>query len=132
MQACSTAHSVSVPTLDPKETVMNLSALMDALETALLKCVEGLGTSTSSTLMHTSQLLMTLDVEALHKTPTTKGGLMTWAIVTYQHRPRVHLLPARPNSVSKAVSTTIRASFKYFQPNIANFNQIFKYLTTVQ
>ena len=25
----------------------------------------------------------------------------------------------------------IRASFKYFQPNMANFNQIFKYLTTV-
>ena len=88
MQACSTAHSVSVPTLDPKETVMNLSALMDALETALLKCVEGLGTSTSSTLMHTSQLLMTLDVETLPRTPTTKGGLKTWATATFQH----HLL----------------------------------------
>ena len=33
---------------------------------------------------------------------------------------------------AKAVSTTIRPCFKYFQPNIANFNQIFKYLTTVQ
>ena len=81
MQASSTAHSVSAPTLDPKETAMSLSAHMDVQETAPSACAEGSGTSISSTQMHTRQLLMTLDVEALHRTPTTKGGLKTWAIV---------------------------------------------------
>ena len=81
MQACSTAHSVSAPTLDPKETAMSLSANMDVPETAPSACVEGSVTSTYSTLRHTRQLLMTLDVEALHKTPTTKDGMMIWGIV---------------------------------------------------
>ena len=82
MQACSTARNVSVQTLDPRETAMSLSAHMDVQETTPLTCAEGLGTSTSSTLMHTSRQLMTLDVEAPPRTPTTKGGLMTWATVT--------------------------------------------------
>ena len=92
MQASSTAHSVSAPTLDPKETAMSLSAHMDAQEIVLLTCAEGWGTSTSSTQMHTRQLLMTLDVEALHRTPTTKGGLKTWATATYLQHQRLHLL----------------------------------------
>ena len=81
MLDCSTVRNVSVPTLDPKETAMNLSAHMHVLETAPSPRAEGSGTSTSFTLMHTSQPLMTLDVEALPRTPTTKGGLKTWAIV---------------------------------------------------
>merc|ERR1719323_774340 len=71
---------------------MSLSAHMDVQEIAPSTCAEGWGTSTSSTQMHTRQLLMTLDVEALHRTPTTKGGLKTWAIATYQHHQRLHLL----------------------------------------
>ena len=81
MQVCSTAPSASAPTLAHKETATSLSAHMDAQEIVLLTCAEGWGTSTSSTQMHTRQLLMTLDVEALHRTPTTKGGLKTWATV---------------------------------------------------
>ena len=81
MQAFSTARSVSARTLAHKETAMSLSAHMDVQETAPSACVEGSGTSTSSTRMHTRQLLMTLDVEALHKTPTTKDGMMIWGIV---------------------------------------------------
>ena len=64
MRACSTAHNVSAPTPDLKETAMSLSAHMNVLETAPSPCVGDLDTSTSSTQMHTSQLLMTLDVDA--------------------------------------------------------------------
>ena len=92
MQAYSTAHNVFAPTLDRKEPVMSLTAHMDVLETALTKCAEDWGTSTSSTPMHTSQLLMTLAVEALPRTPTTKGGLKTWATATYLQHQRLHLL----------------------------------------
>merc|ERR1712045_81503 len=67
-----------------KETAMSLSAHMDVLVTAPSPHAEGSGTSTSFTLMHTSQLLMTMVVEALPRTPTTKDGLRTWAIATYQ------------------------------------------------
>merc|ERR1719245_1319203 len=90
MQAYSTAHNVSAPTLDRKEPVMSLTAHMDVLETALSTCAEGLGILTSSILRHTlmRQTLMTLDVEAQHMMSTTKGGLMTWVTATYQH----HLL----------------------------------------
>ena len=82
MQAFSTARSVSARTLAHKETAMSLSAHMDVQETAPSACVEGSGTSTSSTRMHTRQLLMTLDVEALRRTPTTRGGLKMLATVT--------------------------------------------------
>ena len=81
MQACSTARNVSVQTLDPRETAMSLSAHMDVQETAPLTCAEGLGTSTSSTPMPTRLQLMTLDVKARRRTPTTKSGLMIWGIV---------------------------------------------------
>ena len=84
MLDCSTVRNVSVPTLDPKATAMNPSAHMHVLETAPSPRAEGSGTSTSFTQMHTSQLLMTMDVEALPRTPTTKDGLKTWAIATYQ------------------------------------------------
>ena len=84
MLVCSMAPNVYAPTKVHREPVTLDNALMVALETARSKCAEGLGTSTSSTLMHTRLQLMTLDVEALHRTPTTKGGLKTWAIVTYQ------------------------------------------------
>ena len=95
MLDCSTVRSVSAPTLDPKETAMSLSAHMDALVTAPSPRAEGSVTSTSSTQMHTSQLLMTMDVETLRKIPTTKGGLKTWVIATYQQHQRLHLLPSR-------------------------------------
>ena len=94
-QAFSTAHNVSVPTPDPRETAMSLSAHTDVQETAPSTCAEGLGTSTSSTPMHTSLQLMTLDVEAPRRTPTTKGGLKTWATATYQQH-LLHLLPPQP------------------------------------
>ena len=92
MRACSTAHNVSAPTPDLKETAMSLSAHMNVLETAPSPCVGDLDTSTSSTQMHTSQLLMTMDVDAPWRMPTTQGGMRTWAIATYWHWPRVHLL----------------------------------------
>ena len=92
MLDCSTVRNVSVPTLDPKETAMNLSAHMHVLETAPSPRAEGLGTSTSSTLMHTSQQLINLDVETLHRTPTTKDGLKTWATVTFQLHQVLHPL----------------------------------------
>ena len=85
MQACSTARNVSVPTLDPRETAMSLSAHMDVQEIAPSTCVEGLGTSTSSTLMHTRLQLMILDVEAPRRTPTTKSGMQTWVTVALWH-----------------------------------------------
>ena len=81
MQACSTARNVSVQTLDPRETAMSLSAHMDVQETTLLTCAEGLGTSTSSTPMHTKQQLMTGAAVTPCRIPTTKSGIKTWAIV---------------------------------------------------
>ena len=81
MLACSMALSAYVPTLVHREPVMPDSVLMAALETAQSKCAEDLGTSTSSTPMHTKQQLMTGDVGTRSKIPITKSGTMTWVIV---------------------------------------------------
>ena len=81
MQAYSMAPSAFAPTLVHREPVMLDSAHMAVLEIALSKCVEGLATSTSSTLMHTKQQLMTGVVETPCRTPTIKSGIKTWVIV---------------------------------------------------
>ena len=81
MLVCSMALSVYAPTQVQWELVMLDNALMAALETALSKCAGDLDTSTSSTPMHTRLQLMTLDVKARRRTPTTKSGLMIWGIV---------------------------------------------------
>ena len=79
--AYSMAPSVYAPTQVHREPVTLDNALMVALETAQSKCAEGLGTSTSSTLMHTKQRLMTGAVGTPSRIPTTKSGTMTWVIV---------------------------------------------------
>ena len=81
MLVCSMVPSAFAPTLVHREPVMLDSAHMAVLEIALSKCVEGLATSTSSTLMHTKQQLMTGAVATRRKTPTTKSGTMIWGIV---------------------------------------------------
>ena len=81
MLVYSMAPSAFAQILAHREPVMRAGAITDVPETAQSKCVEGSVTSTYSTLRHTRQLLMTLDVEALHKTPTTKDGMMIWGIV---------------------------------------------------
>jgi len=88
MLACSMAPSVYAPTLVHREPVRLDNALMAALETTPSKCAEGLGTSTSSTLMHTKQQLMTQAVGTPCRTPTTKNGMKTWAIAAYRHQHR--------------------------------------------
>ena len=84
MQVCSTAHSVSAPTLVPRETAMSPNAHMGVQEKTQSRCAEGSGTLISSTRMRTRQQLMTTDVEAPHRTSTTKSGLRTWDTATYQ------------------------------------------------
>ena len=81
MLAYSMAPSASVQTLVHREPVMLDSAHMAVLEIALSKCVEGLATSTFSTLMHTKQRLMTGAVATLCRILTTRSGIMTWGIV---------------------------------------------------
>ena len=81
--AYSMAPSVYAPTQVHREPVTLDNALMVALETARSKCAEGLGTSTSSTLMHTKQRLMTGAVGPQCKTPTIKSGIQTWVIVSH-------------------------------------------------
>ena len=81
MQACSMGHNAYAQTLVRKALASRDSAIMDAQETAPLKCVEGSATSTSSTLTHTQQPLMIGAAETQHRTPTTKNGMTTWAIV---------------------------------------------------
>ena len=81
MLAYSMAPSASVQTLVHREPVMLDSAPMDVLVPIQSKCAEGLDISTSSTLMHTKQRLMTGVVETQYRIPTTKNGTMIWVIV---------------------------------------------------
>ena len=80
MLDCSMAPNAYVPILVLWEQAMLDNAPMAALETIQSRCVEGLDTSTFSTLMHTKQQLMTGDVETLSRIPTTKSGIRTWVI----------------------------------------------------
>ena len=77
MLAYSMAPNAFVQILAHRESVMRAGAIMDVQETAQSKCVEGLVTSTSSTLTHTKPQLMTGAVATRRKTPTTKSGTMT-------------------------------------------------------
>ena len=78
MPAYSMVPSAFAPILAHRGPVMRTGAIIVVLETAQSKCVEGLDTSTSSTLTHTKQQLMTGDVETLSRIPTTKSGIRTW------------------------------------------------------
>ena len=78
MLVCSMVPSAFAPTLVHREPVMLNSAHMAVLEITLSKCVEVSDTSTSSTLTHTKQQLMTGDVETMSRIPTTKSGIRTW------------------------------------------------------
>ena len=88
MQDCSMGRNAYVQIQVHKETVSRGNAIMGAQETAPSKCVEALATSTSSTLMHTRQPLMTGAVETQHKIPTTKSGMRTLAIVARHQAPQ--------------------------------------------
>ena len=99
--AIESSPSVFAPTLVHRVSVMSRSVPTDVQETAPSKCAEVSATSTSSTPMPTRQRLMTLDVEPLHRTRTTKSGSLTWAIATFQQL--VHLL--RPPLLVFLVST---------------------------
>ena len=81
MLACSMGHSAYAQTLDHKKTVRKGNAPMVVQATRASKCVEGLDTSTFSTLMRTKPQLMIGAVETLLKTSITRNGMPTWTIV---------------------------------------------------
>ena len=84
MLVCSMAHNASAQTLDLKEIVRRGNVLMVVQATTASKCVEGLDTSISSTLMHTVPRMTTGVVEIQHKTCFTKNGMLTWSTVVVQ------------------------------------------------
>ena len=84
MLVCSMAHNASAQTLDLKEIVRRGNVLMVVQATTASKCVEGLDTSISSTLMHIKPQLMIGAAGALLKTYTTKNGMLTWINVVQQ------------------------------------------------
>ena len=81
MLDCSMAPNAYVPILVLWEQAMLDNAPMAALETIQSRCVEGLDTSTFSTLMPTKQQLMIGAVATQCKIPTTKSGIRTGVIV---------------------------------------------------
>ena len=74
MLVCNMDPNVFAQTQARKEAVMKGNAPMVVPVTTVSKCVEDLGTSISSTLMHTKQQLMIGAVETHCKTNITKGG----------------------------------------------------------
>ena len=84
MLACSMGHSAYAQTLDHKKTARKGDALMAVQATTVSKCVEGLDTSISSTLMPTEPQLMIGAVETHYKTTITKNGMPIWPNVALQ------------------------------------------------
>ena len=84
MLVCNMDLNAYAPTLDPKETAKKRNALMVVLGTIVLRCVEDLDTSISSTLMHTKPQLMIGAVDTLCRTNIIKNGTPIWAIVRVQ------------------------------------------------
>ena len=81
MPACSMGHNAYAQTLGHKEVARKADALMVVQATTASKCVEGLDTSISSTLMCTAPQLMIGAVAIWHKTNISKNGMPTWVIV---------------------------------------------------
>ena len=81
MLVCSMGHIAYAQTLGHKKTALKGNALMVVQATTASKCVEGLDTSISSTLMCTAPQLMIGAVEIWHKTNISKNGMPTWVIV---------------------------------------------------
>ena len=84
MLAYNMDHSASAQTLDHKEIVRKVNALMVVQVTVASKCAEGLDTSTFSTLMRTKPQLMIGAVETLLRTDIIKNGMLTWTSVALQ------------------------------------------------
>ena len=84
MLVCNMDPNAFAQTLAHKETVKKRNALMVVPGITVSKCVEDLGTSISSTLMHTKQQLMIGAVETHCKTNITKNGTQIWNIAVIQ------------------------------------------------
>ena len=84
MLVCNMDPNAFAQTPARKEAVKKRNALMVVPGTTVSKCVEDLGTSISSTLMHTKQQLMIGAVETHCKTNITKNGMLTWIIVVLE------------------------------------------------
>ena len=91
MLACNMDPNAFAQTQARKEAVKKGNAIMVVPVTTVSKCVEDLGTSISSTPMHTKQQLMIGAVETHCKTNITKGGTQIWNIVAIQvcNQPKV-------------------------------------------
>ena len=84
MLACNMDPNAFAQTQAHKEAVKKGNAIMVVLVITLSKCVADLGTSISSTPMHTKQQLMIGAVETHCKTNITKNGTQIWNIVAIQ------------------------------------------------
>ena len=84
MPACNMDRNVFAQTLDHRVIARKGNAPIVVQVTVASKCAEGLGTSISSTLMHTVPHMKTGVVETQHKTYITKNGMPTWSTAVVQ------------------------------------------------
>ena len=84
MLVCNMDPNAFAQTQAHKEAVKKGNAIMVVPATTVSKCVADLGTSISSTLMHTEQQLMIGAVETLCRTNIIKNGTLIWTIVRIQ------------------------------------------------